>query len=98
MSFEGDKKREHAAMADQAMQEGDLRKGGFHLAIRAGVPIVPVALRGTRELMPAGSLLLRSGTMTVIIGEPIATQGLSDEERATLSDRVRSAVESMLRG
>ena len=77
---------------------GTFKKGGFHLAIKAGVPIVPVALRGTRELMPAGSLLLRSGTMTVIIGEPIATQGLSDEERATLSDRVRSAVESMLRG
>ena len=32
MSFEGDKKREHAALADQAMQEGDLRKGAFHLA------------------------------------------------------------------
>ncbi|HEX7501162.1 MAG TPA: lysophospholipid acyltransferase family protein [Polyangia bacterium] len=77
---------------------GPFKKGGFHLAIKAGVPIVPVALRGTRELMPAGSLLLRSGTMTVIIGEPIATQGLSDEERATLSDRVRSAVEAMLRG
>jgi hypothetical protein len=46
--------------------------------------------------MPAGSLLLRSGTMTVIIGEPIATQGLSDEERATLSDRVRGIVEGML--
>ena len=77
---------------------GPFKKGGFHLAIKAGVPIVPVALRGTRELMPAGSLLLRSGTMTVIIGEPIATQGLSDDERVTLSDRVRSAVESMLRG
>jgi 1-acyl-sn-glycerol-3-phosphate acyltransferase len=77
---------------------GPFKKGGFHLAIKAGVPIVPVALRGTRELMPSGSFLLRSGTMTAIIGEPIATQGLSDEERSTLSDRVRSAVESMLQG
>lgn len=75
---------------------GPFKKGGFHLAIKAGVPIVPVALRGTRELMPAGSLLLRSGTMTVIIGEPIATQGLSDEERTTLNERVRSAVEELL--
>ncbi len=75
---------------------GTFKKGGFHLAIKAGVPIVPLALRGTRELMPAGSLLLRSGTMTVIIGEPIATQGLSDEERATLNERVRVAVEVLL--
>ena len=76
---------------------GPFKKGGFHLAIKAGVPIVPVALRGTRELMPAGSLLLRSGTMTVIIGEPIATVGISDEERAALNERVRGVVETMLR-
>ena len=77
---------------------GPFKKGGFHLAVKAGVPIVPVALRGTRELMPRGSLLLRSGTMTAIIGEPIPTQGLSDEERANLSERVRGAVEAMLSG
>jgi 1-acyl-sn-glycerol-3-phosphate acyltransferase len=76
---------------------GSFKKGGIHLAIKAGVPIVPVALRGTRALMPRGSLLLRSGTMTVIIGEPIATQGLSDEDRANLNERVRGVVETMLR-
>jgi 1-acyl-sn-glycerol-3-phosphate acyltransferase len=76
---------------------GPFKKGGFHLALKAGVPIVPVALRGTRELMPRGSLLLRSGTMTVVIGDPIPTQGLSDEDRANLGERVRSVVEAMLR-
>jgi 1-acyl-sn-glycerol-3-phosphate acyltransferase len=72
------------------------KKGGFHLAVKAGVPIVPVALRGTRELMPAGSYLLRSGTVTVIIGEPIPTVGLSDEERANLHECVRDVVAQML--
>jgi len=72
------------------------KKGGFHLALKAGVPIVPVALRGTRELMPPGSYLLRAGTVTVVIGEPIPTEGLSDEERASLPDRVRTIVEGML--
>ncbi len=75
---------------------GPFKKGGFHLAVKAGVPIVPVALRGTRALMPRGSLLLRSGTITVVIGEPIFTQGLSDEERATLNDRVRGVVGDLL--
>jgi len=75
---------------------GAFKKGGFHLATKAGVPIVPVALRGTRELMPRGSLLLRSGTITVILGEPIPTQDLTDEERTTLSERVRSVVEELL--
>jgi 1-acyl-sn-glycerol-3-phosphate acyltransferase len=77
---------------------GAFKKGGFHLAVKAGVPIVPVALRGTRALMPRGSLLLRSGTITVVIGEPIPTQGLSDEERATLNDRVRGVVGDLLAG
>jgi 1-acyl-sn-glycerol-3-phosphate acyltransferase len=72
------------------------KKGGFHLAVKAGVPIVPVALRGTRALMPAGSYLLRAGTVTVVIGEPIPTEGLSDEARASLHERVRSVVEQML--
>jgi 1-acyl-sn-glycerol-3-phosphate acyltransferase len=75
---------------------GPFKKGGFHLAVRAGVPIVPVALRGTRALMPRGSYLLRAGTVTAIIGQPIATQGLSEEERANLSERVRGLIEGML--
>jgi 1-acyl-sn-glycerol-3-phosphate acyltransferase len=75
---------------------GPFKKGGFHLAVKAGVPIVPVALKGTGELMPRGSFLLRAGTVKAIIGEPIATQGLGDEERATLNDRVRAVVEAML--
>jgi len=75
---------------------GPFKKGGFHLAVKAGVPIVPVALKGTRALMPRGSLLLRSGTIKAIIGEPVPTQGLSDEERASLNDRVRAIVEGML--
>jgi len=75
---------------------GPFKKGSFHLAVKAGVPIVPVALRGTRELMPRGSILLRAGTVKAIVGEPIATQGLSDEERATLNERVRAIIEAML--
>jgi len=75
---------------------GPFKKGGIHLAVKAGVPIVPVALQGTRALMPRGSYLLRAGTVRAIIGQPIPTQGLSDEERAGLSERVRGIVEGML--
>jgi 1-acyl-sn-glycerol-3-phosphate acyltransferase len=75
---------------------GPFKKGGFHLAVKAGVPIVPVALRGTRALMPRGSLLLRSGTITVVLGEPLPTVGLSEAERASLHERVHGIVEGML--
>jgi 1-acyl-sn-glycerol-3-phosphate acyltransferase len=72
------------------------KKGGFHLAIDAGVPIVPVAIRGSREVMPPGSLLLRPGKVHVTIGQPIATQGLVGQDREKLVERVRSEIVSML--
>lgn len=72
------------------------KKGGFHLAIEAGVPVVPVALTGTREAMPRGSLLLRPGRVRVSVGEPIPTEGLSTENRHQLLGRVRAAMADLL--
>jgi 1-acyl-sn-glycerol-3-phosphate acyltransferase len=72
------------------------KKGGFHLAIDAGAPIVPVALRGTRELMPRGALGLKPGQVSVIIGEPISTEGLSGDDRNALLDRVHKEIAALL--
>jgi 1-acyl-sn-glycerol-3-phosphate acyltransferase len=72
------------------------KKGGFHLAIDAGAPIVPVALQGTRELMPRGSLRVKPGRVRVIIGEPIPTEGLDVDDRNALLDRVRDKIAEML--
>lgn len=44
---------------------GSFKKGAFHMAMQAGVPIVPVVLRNTCEMMPRGSLLFRPGTVQV---------------------------------
>jgi 1-acyl-sn-glycerol-3-phosphate acyltransferase len=75
---------------------GAFKKGGFHLAIDAGVPILPVALKGTRETMPRGSMLLRAGKVQAIVGSPIATAGLADGDRHKLLEQVRSAIADML--
>jgi 1-acyl-sn-glycerol-3-phosphate acyltransferase len=75
---------------------GPFKKGGFHLAMSAGVPIVPIALRGTRRLMPRGSLLLRPGSIEVIVGEPIPTAGLVERDRAALIEQVRGLIQKML--
>jgi 1-acyl-sn-glycerol-3-phosphate acyltransferase len=77
---------------------GDFKKGGFHLAMKAGVPIVPVAIRGSRRLMPRGSLLLRQGQVEVFLGTPIPTEGLTDADRPALIERVRADVAAMLAG
>jgi 1-acyl-sn-glycerol-3-phosphate acyltransferase len=75
---------------------GAFKKGGFHLAIDAGVPILPVALKGTRETMPRGSLLLRAGRVQAIVGTPIPTAGLSETDRHKLLEQVRGCIAEML--
>jgi len=78
---------------------GELRhfkEGAALIAIAAGVPIVPVALTGTREVMPMGSLRMVPGRVNVRIGTPIATEGLTSKDRKVLSEKVREQVASML--
>lgn len=75
---------------------GAFKKGGFHLAIDAGVPIVPVALSGTREAMPRGSLLLKPGHVQVTIGAPFTTAGLTADDRDALLERVRAEIARMI--
>ncbi|HEY8430087.1 MAG TPA: lysophospholipid acyltransferase family protein [Sandaracinaceae bacterium] len=69
------------------------RKGIFYIARDLGVPIVPVAVTGTFDLMRPGSLVLRPGNeITVYCEEPVETAGLTDAEIPALADRVRNAI------
>src|SRR5215471_7555191 len=77
---------------------GPFKKGGFHLAMSAGVDIVPVAIRGSREVMPRGSARIYPGDVSIEIGEPIPTAGLAPEDREALVDRVRDRIVAMLDG
>jgi len=63
---------------------GRLKKGGFHLAIGTGAPIVPVAIRGTINILPRGGRVMRSGQqVTVQIGRPIDVEGRDMESLMT---------------
>ena len=75
---------------------GAFKKGGFHLAIDSGADIVPVAIKGSREVMPRGSALIRAGHVTVDVGEPISTAGLKSSDREALIAKVRARVAEML--
>jgi 1-acyl-sn-glycerol-3-phosphate acyltransferase len=78
-------------------RDGQLRefkKGAFVLAIRAGLPVVPVVCRGTRRLMPRGSrLTVVPGPVEIIVEEPIPTAGLGYDDRDALAARVRGVIE-----
>jgi 1-acyl-sn-glycerol-3-phosphate acyltransferase len=56
-----------------------LKKGGFVLALETGVPIVPIAVRDSRAILPRDEWYIRSGTMTVVVGEPIPVDGKDRE-------------------
>lgn len=70
-----------------------LKKGPFILAIKAQVPIVPVAVRGTRDLWPKGSMRIRSGDVTLEILDPIPTEGLETDSRHALRDMVQGCLQ-----
>ncbi|MCU0593263.1 MAG: 1-acyl-sn-glycerol-3-phosphate acyltransferase [Desulfobacterales bacterium] len=72
------------------------KKGGFVMAIEAGVPIVPVALRGTFDIMPKNRLLIRPRDVTLTIGAPIATTGYGLHSKEVLMDEVGNALRRLL--
>ena len=72
------------------------KKGGFIMAIRAQVPIVPVAISGGRAAMRKGSPIVRPVHVTVRIGRPVVTEGLGIEQRDELIARVRAEVQNLL--
>jgi 1-acyl-sn-glycerol-3-phosphate acyltransferase len=56
---------------------GPFRRGGFFLARQAGVPIVPISIRGSYELMPKGKMIPRKGRIRVVFHPPIpAPEGM----------------------
>ncbi|MBS1835423.1 MAG: 1-acyl-sn-glycerol-3-phosphate acyltransferase [Acidobacteria bacterium] len=78
---------------------GDLqefKEGVASIAIKAGVPIVPVGLTGTRAVVPMGSAVVRPGRVTLRVGDPIVTEGMNPKERQVLTARVRESIASLI--
>jgi 1-acyl-sn-glycerol-3-phosphate acyltransferase len=64
----------------------------FGLAIAAQVPIVPVYVHHTFEILPKGAWRLRPRPIRLLVAPPIATAGLSPDDRERLRDEVRAAM------
>jgi 1-acyl-sn-glycerol-3-phosphate acyltransferase len=69
-----------------------LKKGGFFLAVQAGLPIVPVRVSGSGDIVAAGSLAVRPGHVVVELFDPIPTAGKSEADVPELMARVRDAL------
>jgi 1-acyl-sn-glycerol-3-phosphate acyltransferase len=73
------------------------KKGGFVMALKAGAPIVPVAIRGGREAHLRGSWMIQPVTVRITVGTPIETTGYGQGDRDDLIQKVRGAIVDLLR-
>jgi len=74
----------------------EFKEGAAYLAIKAGVPAVPIGLVGTREVLRIGSFHVRPHPVTLRIGDPIPTAGLQLHDRAELNQALRRKVAELI--
>lgn len=74
----------------------DFKSGAMVLAIKAGVPIVPVAIVGTYHVLPKGRLLAQPGEVVIRIGTPVDTTQFSAADKQVLASRLQQDVADLL--
>jgi 1-acyl-sn-glycerol-3-phosphate acyltransferase len=73
------------------------RGGAFQVALLAGVPVVPIAISGSGEVLPPSGFRVRPGTIRVRIGEPIANRDLQPHDRQRLAQTAHAMVVELMR-
>lgn len=70
------------------------KKGPFYLALETGVPVVPITIVGSRELLPKGKILAKAGEVTLVFHPPVDPGLFADKD--ALMDAVRGTIASAL--
>jgi 1-acyl-sn-glycerol-3-phosphate acyltransferase len=73
------------------------KKGGFHLALKAGCDIVPVTIIGTSKIMRKGSFRINAGKVRVIVGFPVSVKEYDKQSIGKLMERVHTEMNSHLK-
>jgi 1-acyl-sn-glycerol-3-phosphate acyltransferase len=74
----------------------EFKEGAAYLAIKARVPAVPLAIGGTRGILPMGSIIVRPGVARVVIGQPIETSAMKTHDHGELTRRLRESVAELM--
>lgn len=69
------------------------KRGAFNLAVRAGVPVVPVTINGSYNILPKGTFKVNPGTVVLVIGDPITIQRNGKDEELKLMEEVHNVIE-----
>ncbi|MEX2262062.1 MAG: lysophospholipid acyltransferase family protein [Bryobacteraceae bacterium] len=76
----------------------DFKEGAAYIALKAGLPVVPVALSGTHQILSPGRLLIRPGEVLLRVAEPISTLGMTLKDRARLTELLHRRVADLMAG
>ena len=78
--------------ADGKIQQ--FKRGAFSLAVRAGVPVVPLTIKGSYKILPRGSFHIRPGTITLVLGKPVMPSAPNGREaEMELRERVGKVIQ-----
>ena len=75
---------------------GSFKKGAFKLALDLGLPILPVTITGTKDILPTDTLDIRPGRASLQIHESIDISGYNENTMKDLMDRTRIVIEADL--
>lgn len=73
------------------------KKGGFVMAIDAGVPIMPVVIHGTRQIMRKDASVIRHGNVVLEILKPIEASEFTRKNKEELMDLTRTAIQEAVK-
>lgn len=74
------------------------KKGSIKIALETGVPIIPVAIKGSYKLMEAQGNRIKSAPVEIVVMEPIYTQGLSREDEIGLCREIEEKIRAEVEG
>ena len=69
--------------------------GAFYVAIKGGVPVVPMAIVGSFEAAPMNSFVIKPRSITLVVGEPISSEGFTPRAMEQLAAITQKAVEDL---
>lgn len=75
---------------------GEFKPGSLKLALKAGVPIVPITIRGSYKILEQNGFMIKPAHVEIAILDSIPTAGLTKEQATELPDRVRKIIEDSL--